>query len=100
MRQRAAGSGRGHGGGGASLQIAEHGVHDEYEALAAGVNHTCAAQHGVDVLRVGQRLACSGEQRLEHGLKVRALLGKLHGGLRTRRLTVRIVPSAGFMTAL
>ena len=77
-------SGRGHGGGGAALQVAEHGVHDEHEALAAGVDHTCAAQHGVDVLRVGQRLARSGEQRLEHGLKVRALLGKLHGGLRTQ----------------
>ena len=77
-------SGCGHGGGGASLQIAEHGVHDEHEALAAGVDHTCAAQHGVDVLRIGQRLARGGEQRLEHGLKVRALLGKLHGGLRTQ----------------
>ena len=77
-------SGGGHGGGGAALQIAEHGVHDEHEALAAGIDHACAAQHGVDVLRVGQRLARGGEQRIEHALKVRAVLGEGHGGLRAQ----------------
>ena len=77
-------SGGGHGGGGAALQVAEHGVHDEHEALAAGIDHACAAQHGVDVLRVGQRLARGDEQRVEHTLKVRAVLGEGHGGLRAQ----------------
>ena len=77
-------SGGGHGSGGAALQVAEHGVHDEHEALAAGIDHACAAQHGVDVLRVGQRLARGDEQRVEHALKVRAVFGEGHGGLRAQ----------------